>query len=48
MKLAALHSITSSAISSRSRGTSRFSDLAVLRLIEFGRLQHRQISRLRL
>src|SRR5262249_5943148 len=30
---APLHSITSSAMSSRSRGTSRFSDLAVLRLM---------------
>src|SRR5215831_8554045 len=32
-ELAALHSITSSATSSRSRGISRLSDLAVLRLI---------------
>src|SRR5262249_23479938 len=32
-ELAALHSITSSAINSRSRGTSRLSDLAVLRLM---------------
>src|SRR5262249_15241862 len=32
-ELAAFHSITSSATSSRSRGISRFSDLAVLRLM---------------